>query len=204
MGYIEPHELGMPRKEFQRLYNLWESKLKQSGFDDIEYRSPSHTGHFTPFFRRNGSTATFQALYDPAKEEYFTLCRYFDSEFEWSKAFKANTELYKTLWRLHMDGVPYRAIAKAFSGQPNKYMATLEPVPAKLHRPCSVFWAFMHMQKILNHFWTWAATQGFSDPRAPKAPPKPRKSRRKQPKPTKPLKSTEPIASRRKQPKPAV
>lgn len=176
MGYIEPHELGMTRKEFQSICNEWEKKLKDSGFSDIEYRSPSHTGHFTPFFRSNGSTATFMRLYDPAKEEYYRLARHFDAYMNekpegskvsrWCKAFPAQAKMYKTLWRLHIEGLPYRAVAAAFSNQQTKYMKDVKPVLASLIGPRSVFWAHDHTHKILNLFWVWVnETQNIEDPR---------------------------------------
>ena len=181
IGYIEPNELGYSRAEFKKLYNLWEQKLQESGFTDIEYRSPTHTGHFTPFFRQNGSTATFMRLYDPSTEEYYRLTRHFDSYMSerisssrhtrWAKAFPGNAKLYRTLWYLHIEGVPYRAVAKAFSGQHTKWVKGLRPVPASLVQPRSVFWAHDHTSRVMDLFWVWASTfeTGFDDPRASKA-----------------------------------
>lgn len=181
IGYLEPSELGISRAEFKKLYNQWEEKLKASGFDDIEYRSPTHTGHFTPFFRVNGSTATFMRMYDSSTEEYYRLTRHFDSYMNevvdggahtrWSKAFYGHTLQYKTLWYLHIEGVPYRAVARAFSGKPDKWVKGLTPVHASLIQSRSVFWAHNHTAKIMDLFWQWAATfeTGFADPRAVKA-----------------------------------
>lgn len=176
MGYIEPHELGMPRKEFQKLYNHWEAVLADSGFNDIEYRSPSHTGHFTPFFRENGSTATFQQLYDPFKEEYYALAREFDSYMSeipegkrhcrWALAFWGESKMYKWLWYLHIEGVPYRSVAKAFKGVESKWLRNVDKIPKSLLRStCSEFWAHDHTSRILDLFWTWAGARGFKDPR---------------------------------------
>jgi hypothetical protein len=177
MGYIESNELGMSRAEFKKLYSEWETKLKESGFNDIEYRSPSHTGHFTPFFRSNGSTATFMRMYDPAKEEYYSLCRDFDSYMyevpegsrvsRWTLAFPGKSKTYKLLWYYHIEGVPYRGVAAAFSNTPNKYLRNLKKVPKHLIRARSEFWTHDHTHKILDLFWAWAKVhKGFEDPRS--------------------------------------
>lgn len=176
MGYVPHNELGLTKKEFQAICNEWEQKLQNSGFNDIEYRSPSHTGHFTPFFRSNGSTATFMRMYDPAKEEYFRLARYFDSYMyekpegskvsRWCKAFPGKSKMYKLLWYYHIEGVPYRGTAAAFSGKPNKYLKGLKSVPRSMIADRSEFWTHDHTHKILNLFWIWAKVHGgFNDPR---------------------------------------
>jgi hypothetical protein len=195
MGYIESYELGMPRKEFQKLYSYWEAELAKSGFNDIEYRSPSHTGHFTPFFRENGSTATFQMLYDPAKQEYYELTRSFDSYMDevvsfrcpltlkkrrvqrWTVAFDGKADLYKHLWYLHIEGIPYRAVAKAFSGRQSKWLRNVEPVPPRLIRAtASEFWAHDHTNRVLDLFWKWAFDVGYTkDPRDEYVSRKPKK-----------------------------
>jgi hypothetical protein len=177
MGYIEPNEVGLTRSEFKKLYSEWEQKLQKSGFNDIEYRSPSHTGHFTPFFRSNGSTATFMRLYDPAKEEYYRLARHFNAwmnekpyagskaNTRWGLKFKGNARVYKTLWYLHCEGLPYRAVAAMFSGQVTKWNKNVKPVSPDLIQERSVFWAHDHTHKILDLFWAWANGQGITDPR---------------------------------------
>jgi hypothetical protein len=175
MGYIEPYELGMPRKEFQKLYSEWETRLKESGFNDIEYRSEAHTGFFTPFFRENGSTATFQTLYDPQKQEYFRLATHFNAfmcervdkagHTRWSKAFYGAADTYRWLWYYHTEGVPYRSVVKAFSGIANKYTDKLSKLPPHLYTHKSVFWAHDKTQRVLDLFWLWAKAEGFEDPR---------------------------------------
>jgi hypothetical protein len=175
IGYA-PLPEGMSKAEFKRMYSEWERKLAESGFEDIEYRSPNHSGMFSSYFRKNGSTATFQALYDPATEEYYRLARSFNSYmFErpagakgtrWSVKFRGESLLYKTLWHLHIEGVPYRAIAKAFSNQSSKWLKDVKAVPNSLKQSRSVFWAHTHMQKILHEFWAWASLKGLDDPRS--------------------------------------
>lgn len=182
MGYVIPD--GFSKLEFKQEYAKWEQKLQNSGFIDIEYRSPSHTGHFTPFFRQNGSTATFQTLYDPFKEEYFALAREFDSYMaervwfkealtnkrvkrtRWSWAFEGDADMMKYLWYLHIEGIPYRAVAKAVSGKPSKWLRNVQSVPPRLKRDVSVFWAHDWTDKILNLFWKFAFDRGYTkDPR---------------------------------------
>jgi hypothetical protein len=184
MGYVEPHEFGLSRKDFQKIYTEWETKLKASGFNDIEYRSASHTGHFTPFFRSNGSTATFQALYDPAKAEYYLLATHFDAwmheklgnHTRWGRAFRGSSAVYKQLWYLHIEGVPYRAVAKIFSGIPTKYANGLKPIAKGLVQSRSVFWAHTHTDLVLDLFWMWARDQGYNlDPRTQRVSRGPRK-----------------------------
>ena len=165
IGYVLP--AGIAHSDFKKLYAEWEQKLQKSGFTDIEYRNKSHTGTFTPFFRQNGSTATFMRAYDPSKESYYRLCRHFQNDFDFKAAFGRQATLYKTLWYLHTEGVPYRAVAKAFSGKPTKWMKGLEPVPKHLKMDRSVFWAHDHTHKILDFFWKWAKDYegGLDDPR---------------------------------------
>lgn len=182
IGYTVPE--GVSASDFKKEYAKWEQKLQNSGFNDIEYRSPSHTGHFTPFFRENGSTATFQALYDPFKQEYFQLATEFGTYMDevvswcdpvtlkkrrttrWRLAFDDKHLQYKHLWRLHIEGVPYRAVAKAFSGRPTKWMRSLDPVPKRLIRKtCTEFWTHQHTSYVLNIFWKWMSDRGYSDPR---------------------------------------
>ena len=174
IGYIIPE--GVDKAAFKAEYAKWEQKLKNSGFTDIEYRSPSQSGHFTPFFRENGSTATFMRLYDPAKEEYYALARSFNAYMNeyypgsncnrWGVYFRGNVLMYKTLWYLHIEGVPYRAVAKAFSGKESKWLEGVKPVPAKLVQPRSVFWAHDKTSHILDLFWKWAKqNHSFDDPR---------------------------------------
>jgi hypothetical protein len=172
IGYVIPEN--MTKAEFRAEYAKWEQKLKDSNFEDLEYRALN--GKVTSYFKRNGSTATFQMIYDPAIEEYFSLARAFNAYMNekpyttkrntrWSVQFQGQALLYKTLWRLHIDGVPYRAVAKAFSGMESHWMKNIEPVPAELVSSYSVFWAHEHTHKILDLFWAWAAEQGYKDPR---------------------------------------
>lgn len=166
--------------EFKNLYREWEQKLADSGFEDIEYRSGQHTGKFLPYFKRNGSTATFQRLYDPSTEEYYALTRSFESYMNkrawfvegdkqtcrtrWSYYFNKDRLMYKTLWHLHTEGVPYRAVAKAFGGVQTHWTKNCKPIPPSVARKRSVFWAHTHTHRILVLFWQWAQTQGYDKP----------------------------------------
>lgn len=180
MGYTIPE--GMSAADFKAEYAKWEQKLQNSGFKDIEYRSPSHTGHFTPFFKENGSTATFQLIYDPFREEYYSLARSFNAHMSeypypnsrcnrWSVVFRGNVYVYRKLWELHCEGVPYRAVAKYFSGESSKWTKSFKPLKADRVKSRSVFWAHDHTHKVLNEFWKWAAKQGYNDPRLKTAAP---------------------------------
>ncbi len=185
-GYaLDALPTGLSYSEFKKLYTHWENQLAESGFQDIEYRSPSHTGHFTPFFRQNGSSATFMRAYDPAKEEYYALTRSFSAYMNeypypnsncnrWAAAFRGQSAVYKLLWYYHLEGVPYRGVAKAFSGLDFKWSSKVDKVPLRLQKPRSVFWAHQHTHKVLDLFWKWVkANYGFDDPRRADEPDEP-------------------------------
>ncbi len=182
IGYTLP--AGVNRQQFRKTYAEWEAKLLSSGFTDIEYRSPTHSGHFTPFFRSNGSTATFMRAYDSAKEDYYRLARHFDAYMaetiqvseplsgkrirrtRWSWVFDEAADTYKTVWRMHSDGIPYRGIAAAFSGKPNKWLKGVKLPAPRLISSRSVFWAHDNTHRVLNLFWKWAqSNEQLVDPR---------------------------------------
>lgn len=176
IGYVIPD--GVSKSDFRKLYAEWEAKLAASGFEDLEYRAPAQTGKFSPYFKRNGSTATFQMIYDSAAEEYYSLARSFDAHMNvklsnghtrWAKYFRGKSEMYRLLWSMHIEGVPYRAMAKEFAGIATEWRSDIKRVPKHLRTRKTEFWTHNHVHKILDLFWKWAKPKGLKDPRNLKA-----------------------------------
>lgn len=94
----------MTTKQFNKLKNTWNKKLKSEGFKDIEgdHDIVITDGSFSVrrFFERNS--------YDSykAKERYYQLAGHFLHEtlFE--------SKLHKNIWKLHSEGVSARDIAE--------------------------------------------------------------------------------------------
>lgn len=90
-------------KEFKDLQSKWYSKLKKSGFDDIEVgekrlRFVGSSWH-SEYRRYNKDKIE-------AKENYYRLA----GQFTYDNVFK--DELEKHIWRLHAEGFSIREIAK--------------------------------------------------------------------------------------------
>lgn len=163
IGYVVPHDMKVT--EFRKLYAKWEGKLADSGFADIEIRTLNHTGKFIPFFNDKSSSTTMLNVYDEYRAIYYQLATEFLHKFDFQKAFGKEAFTYKTLWRMHSEGIPYRSVAKAFSGKLDKRSNKYRAVDIRIQRKCSYFWAFTHTHLVLNYFWSWASKQGYVDPR---------------------------------------
>jgi hypothetical protein len=151
IGYFKPSSL--TSTEFRNLYKEWEEKLAQSGFIDIETKEKNQSGHFNPYFKSNGSTATFQCYYNEQTELYYTLTAYFLQEFNWHKHYRSEVKLFKYLFYLHSEAVSYRAMASIMAGKelPIGYSHLKKPAKSIITKR-SVFWMYPRIQSLLAHF----------------------------------------------------
>ncbi len=146
--------------ELVDLYKEWNKKLKQSGFDDIEYKSDS--GLVSGYFKDGGNALTLQQNYDEDVEFYYSKCREFLSTADWSELFAENALFYRYLWALYSEGVNYRAIAKIFNGQKPKKFKQYK-VHYSLKRNHSHYYYFAHCHKIKDIFWQWMGDEAQLD-----------------------------------------
>lgn len=83
---------------FTKLKAIWDKKLKNSGFRDIEYKDGS--------LERGAPNLSKQApVQVEAIEAYYTMARHFILEYDFE------SELEKTIWCYHSEGLSYRDIA---------------------------------------------------------------------------------------------
>lgn len=94
----------MPTKQFSKLKKIWDKKLKDSGFQDIEgdHDIVITSGVLSArrFFERN----TYDSFRN--KERYYQLAGHFLHEHNFQ------TYLDKEIWRLHSEGLSYRDISE--------------------------------------------------------------------------------------------
>ena len=91
----------MPKRkvDFKKLQQEWYTKLKTSGFADIEHADGSINSS-KPYLMR----AAHQ-VYQDSVQEYYYLCYHFLNE----HTFKS--ELEKVIWEYHTEGISNRQIA---------------------------------------------------------------------------------------------
>lgn len=97
----------MTSKQFKQLQTKWYSKLKASGFEDIEIHAKDGIDSANVYLKQWDSHLT---LHDPtffySRQDYF----YKAGHFLTSYAFK--TKLEKRVWGLHSEGLSYRKIGQ--------------------------------------------------------------------------------------------
>lgn len=91
------------KTEFNILKKIWDEKLKESGFKDIEYKSGSIASGVPSSLR--GATSNLRAKVE-STEEYYRMTYHFlnDHKFE--------SELEKVIWEYYTNGLSYRSISK--------------------------------------------------------------------------------------------
>jgi hypothetical protein len=88
-------------KDLKSLQKIWYAKLKKSGFDDIESENGQLRGDASRYIAENPHPNLWEATAD-----YYRLANSFlyDNRFD--------TELEKTIWEYHANGLSARNIAK--------------------------------------------------------------------------------------------
>lgn len=174
IGYFRP--VSISPSAFKKTYEIWESKLRASGFHDIETRNANQTGRVSTFFAQNGSSASFESVYDPSREHYYELARQFYQlfidksnamardvrekypQFVFQNIFKRKTSLYAYLFYLHMNGVTYRMAKLFLNGKRPKvniHWKDVELPSYSIRQERSTYWHHTHGQKALLVFYAW-------------------------------------------------
>lgn len=91
-------------KKFETLNKEWAKKLKDSGFDDIEATETEYTIRTT-----TAKFAKVPLVVKEAKESYYRMADRFLNEYQFE------TELEKTIWEYHTNGIGCRAISKTLT-----------------------------------------------------------------------------------------
>lgn len=103
------------KSEFQRVQDYWYAKLKDEGFDDIEYQggsiksaAPRSIGSMDPILRE-------------ATQEYYYMAHHF------LNSYKFESEMERVLWDYHTNGISVRNIARLLkeAGQPKMKKSTV-------------------------------------------------------------------------------
>lgn len=90
--------------EFKKLKKEWDQKLKESGFEDIEFDENHLRKHDDYMFRNR--LAKYGPTFFEAKQQYYRLA----GQFLENHKFEDSDE--KLIWQLHSDGVSGRDIVK--------------------------------------------------------------------------------------------
>ena len=95
-------------EKFKALKNEWYSKLKESGFDDVEQNdADENLKQWHAFY--------FQARHDPDAFSYKEV--YFQNAQSFLEAHEFETEFQRIVWDLHCEGGSLRQIAYALSSK---------------------------------------------------------------------------------------
>lgn len=91
--------------DFLALLEVWDKRLAEDGFDDIEQRSKLGGQEGRLLAGSSPSSGDLRrALYNEEKEDYYRLAR--------QHVWEMKRGPRRHVWRLHSDGVPYQKIAR--------------------------------------------------------------------------------------------
>lgn len=154
MGYTRPKS--MPVSEFNKTIKEWRDKLAKSGFHDIELHDSGYKGKVLPYFASGKNAFSTPMTYDFAAEQYYALARSFTHAFQW-QFFEDKAALYRYLWSMYSEGVPYRQMLKALAG--DKVKRVHAPNCPKPHRTYKqkrgIWWMHKQIHIILTQFRQW-------------------------------------------------
>lgn len=100
-------------KEFRELQRHWYQVIKDKGFKDIETFAANSSKPFDMMYRP-GSCTAFRARNRESIEDYYYYGTHFFNEYEFENEFDKN------VWGMHMEGIPYRTIAKTLNTNVSK------------------------------------------------------------------------------------
>jgi hypothetical protein len=162
-------EPGQTLSEFVKLKKQWDSKLKASGFSDIEF--VTRDGQASPFF--NGySSQTLANQYDWSKEEYYRRAGLFLHHANWKELYPSiERHINKYIWTLWCDGKSFSELSQILEARrkrlekkrfnANKLYKTKKKRKVRLqkarHLPdsTSVFWIHTRFKQIEAEFFKW-------------------------------------------------
>lgn len=152
IGYYIPPT--MDRNEWIKLRKLWNKKLQETNFDDIEQYSHDCSGHFSPFFVKTkhnnsiwGSSASAARQYSSETAEYYRRVGLFLHHADLWALFgrgKGGRRHYWLVWhmlRLLAKGATYQAIADFFGSS---------KCPPSLRGKKTYFFAYHHIERPKN------------------------------------------------------
>lgn len=91
-----------PTTKLEKLQKVWNAKLKESGFKDIEYGDNQLREPSTRFIRDRA----LNSIEGRAKREYYQLAEYFLNEHKFS------SNLERVIWEYHTNAISIRNIVK--------------------------------------------------------------------------------------------
>ena len=170
INYIIPKDT--TRQQFTELYKLWNKKLEQSGFHDIEVfvldAESIQNSYFRPSNSGYGDSHSFGTRIDTATADYYTMCENFLTNANWRyvfcKPFKAppyhRHGIFKFIFACHVAGFSYREIVKIInrdiSSIPVYKRDKIPEVKGRLsNHKRSLFWVHWQMLHILKGMKRW-------------------------------------------------
>lgn len=109
-----------PSKKFKVEQKKWYKKLKDEGFDDIEWTDHNTGyGHDTKYIKQPAYRAGMS--YNESTEVYYSQCR----EFVTKAYFKANRQPVKLTFELYSEGIGYREISQRLKDSGHRYNSLL-------------------------------------------------------------------------------
>jgi len=112
--------------KFKELQKKWYTKLKDSGFNDIESRTPGKQDD--PLLGFNNYVT--RKRYNAEVEEYFRRCRHHLTNYRW------RCRIDRHLFQWHTEGLSYRKIVRAFN--------------AKFKEKRSIFYIHKRLSKLIK------------------------------------------------------
>ena len=98
----------MKKTEFNKLKSEWYKRLAESGFEDIEQDEI--------YLKRGMSLIDPRRVTWESQAEYYQMATYFLNEYK----FKSNLE--RTMWEYHMNGISVRDIAQTLGEVLKRYI----------------------------------------------------------------------------------
>src|ERR1700677_4499612 len=91
------------QNEYEKLKKVWYTKLKESGFHDIETKDDNLSGGTTNWRFNSKFTSRYS---HQSKQEYYYQANQFLSRFNF------DSELHKSIWAYHVEGLSIAEIVK--------------------------------------------------------------------------------------------
>ena len=102
-------------KKFTKLQKEWYKKLKESGFEDLEYFYPN--GEAKEWLKGSSKFDFFSdnPALDVPSLTYESTLDYYNNAVSKLETTKFDSEEHKEIWRLHSEGMSLRKIGSAFN-----------------------------------------------------------------------------------------
>ena len=124
----------MKSKGFKKLQSEWYSKLKDEGFEDIEYLRDGEPGEW---LKGNSKFASEEAALSMSLEEtdeadiiYSTTFDYYSQAAALLHTAEFESDIHQRVWEMHSEGLSYRKIGKAVGFSHPKVMRMVDKIKA--------------------------------------------------------------------------